>query len=112
VGSKTFVESQMNDVAWIPSSTRLLLGCPNPWHHATLISYEIPRTQKVSLKVYDVSGALVKTLCEGVHQPGRYEIAWRGRDEGGTPVSSGIYFYRLETASGFCQTHKMIRIRR
>jgi flagellar hook assembly protein FlgD len=57
-----------------------------------------------------VRGARVRTLVD-THQPaGRYRVEWDGRDNAGTPVGSGIYFYRLAT-SHFSGTRKMILLK-
>jgi flagellar hook assembly protein FlgD len=52
----------------------------------------------VTLRVYDVSGRLVRTLIHGTVPAGRNTVAWDGRDGEGQRLSSGVYFYRLETA--------------
>ena len=49
----------------------------------------------VILKVYDVTGKLVKRLMEGRKRPGYYKVEWDGRNDGGEKISSGVYFYSL-----------------
>jgi flagellar hook assembly protein FlgD len=61
----------------------------------------------VTVKVYDVSGALIKTLEDRDRPPGRYEVGWNGEDDRANRVSSGVYFYRMET-HGFTQTRKIV----
>ncbi len=69
---------------------------PNPFNPRITISYELPKTCEVAIEVFDVRGRLVKTLQPRVSQsPGRYEVQWRGTDNQGSQVSSGIYLYRL-----------------
>jgi flagellar hook assembly protein FlgD len=63
------------------------------------------------LQIFDVRGALVKVLYDGSREPGRYETIWNGDSEQGRPVATGVYFYELETSSGFRQTRKMILIK-
>jgi hypothetical protein len=53
----------------------------------------------------------VKVLFSGHRPPGRYEETWDGRNENDRRVSTGIYFSRLETISGFKQTRKVLLIR-
>jgi flagellar hook assembly protein FlgD len=60
----------------------------------------------VSLRVYDVSGAVVRTLVDESKAAGSYTLTWNGRDNHGSPVSSGVYFYRI-TADGFSDVRKM-----
>jgi hypothetical protein len=86
---------------------------PNPFNPSTKIEYWIPdgRTaEPVSLTIYDVRGARVRTLVDTRQPAGRYRVEWDGRDNSGTPVGSGIYFYRLAT-SHFSGTRKMILLK-
>lgn len=84
---------------------RLDQNVPNPFNPATEIRFELASPGEVALRVYDVSGRLVRTLATGAHPAGEHVVRWDGRDDGGAPVSTGVYFYRLETA-GFSQTRK------
>ena len=69
---------------------------PNPFPGGvTLIEYVIPQQMRVTLQVYDVSGRLVRTLVSGSVSAGRNRVTWDGRDNFGSPVASGVYFYRL-----------------
>jgi hypothetical protein len=89
---------------------RLDVNVPNPFNPSTTIHYQIAQSGTVSLRIYDVSGALVRTLVDRSHNPGDYDARWDGRDALGKPVSSGVYFYRLET-KGFTQTHRMVLLK-
>ena len=88
----------------------LLQNHPNPFTSATTISYHLPAAGWVSLKVYDNSGRLARTLVNGIEQRGLTTVEWNGRDNDGREVASGIYFYRL-ISSDSGQTRKMIVIR-
>ena len=77
-----------------------------PFNPATTIRFEVATREHVDLKVYDVSGALVRTLVNEAKAPGSYSLQWNGRDDQGTPVSSGVYFYKI-TAGGFTDVRKM-----
>ncbi|MEO0114946.1 MAG: DUF5050 domain-containing protein [candidate division WOR-3 bacterium] len=68
---------------------------PNPTKGIMTICYEIPVELKISLKVYDETGRLVKTLVDGMVKPGNYVACWDRRDNNGKTVSAGIYFYEL-----------------
>ncbi|MCK4352576.1 S8 family serine peptidase [candidate division WOR-3 bacterium] len=86
----------------------LLFGsCPNPFVNYTLVKYAIPEKTYVSLKVYDITGRLVKTLVDNVKEPGYYAIFWDSRDTNARKLPSGIYFYRLKT-SNYRSTKKII----
>jgi serine protease AprX len=65
----------------------------------------------LSLEIFDVRGARVATLAEGIESPGEYTARWNGRNDRGDPVASGVYFYRLR-ASGQVLTRKLVLIRR
>jgi hypothetical protein len=94
-----------------PAPTKTLLqNVPNPFNPATAIRYEIVETVPVSLRIYDVRGALVRVLFEGQRPPGRYKEAWNGVSDRGDRVASGVYFYRL-TTPGFKQTKKMVLLK-
>jgi len=89
-----------------PSITHWGLGLasPNPFSSVTRIAFSAPRGEKVSLRVYDVSGRLVRALSEGVPEA---KATWDGRDEAGRRLPGGVYFYRLES-SGRSMTQKVV----
>jgi hypothetical protein len=98
------------DDAGTPSfaKNRLDQNVPNPFNPTTTIRYEVKKTGPVSLRIYNVAGQLVKTLVDGQRNSGRlYEARWNGFNNGGQPVASGVYFYKL-VAKGFAQTKKMV----
>jgi hypothetical protein len=68
---------------------------PNPFNPATDIKFSLPRSANVSLRVYDVSGRLVRTLLSGELTAGIHSERWEGRNEAGLSVASGIYYARL-----------------
>ena len=83
----------------IPGTAGLALSqnYPNPFNPQTTIAFDLPRQVAVSLRVFDMSGRLVKVLLDGeIMAAGRQEAVWYGRDDAGRRVSSGTYFYRLE----------------
>ena len=96
----------------LPKETALLPNYPNPFNPETWIPYQLAESTEVTLRIYAVNGALVRTLALG-HQPaGMYQIRsraayWDGRNEVGEPVASGVYFYTL-TAGEFSATRKML----
>ncbi len=83
---------------------------PNPFNPQTTISFSIAQRANVRLAVYDVNGALVRTLASETRAAGAYQITWDGRDDSGNQVASGVYFYRLATGS-FTQTKKMVLLK-
>jgi len=80
---------------------------PNPFNPATTIRFSIRERGRVSLKIYNVAGRLVRTLVDGEMNPGDFKEIWNGRSNSGAPVSSGVYFYKL-TAKNYSKTRKMV----
>jgi hypothetical protein len=95
-------------------SVRLYQNHPNPFNPSTTIPFTVPGGMEarrgVQLAVYDVRGALVKTLVAGALAGGRYEARWDGRNERGESVASGIYFVQV-SSGGSKETRKMIMLR-
>ena len=91
----------------VPDTYALLQNYPNPFNPSTLISYQLAFLSKVQIKVYDNLGKEITTLVNGQKPAGKYQITWNGTDDFGNKVTSGVYFYRINT-DNFVQTKKMI----
>ena len=78
---------------------------PNPFNPSTKIKFQIPSSNDVSLKVYDVLGREVRTLVNENLQAGSYETTF---DASG--LASGVYFYQLH-AGEFTQTKRLLLLR-
>ncbi|KAA3598429.1 MAG: T9SS C-terminal target domain-containing protein [Calditrichaeota bacterium] len=94
----------------IPTKFSLSQNYPNPFNPTTRIEFAIPQVSNVQLQIFNVKGRLVKELANSKMNVGFYNFDWNGTDSNGTKVSSGIYFYKLET-EGFIQTKKMILLK-
>ena len=97
--------------ALIPESTALLANYPNPFNPETWIPYQLAAPADITLRIYAVEGAVVRTLHLGHQSAGRYHqrsraAYWNGENDLGEPVASGLYFYTL-TAGDFTATRKM-----
>jgi len=92
-----------------PARYALLPNVPNPFNPATTIHFDVPATARVTLRVFDVRGRLVRTLHEASVPAGRQTVRWSGRDNRGQAVASGVYFVRM-TAEGFSATRKVTLI--
>jgi hypothetical protein len=92
-------QTSVDDEITTPAVFNLSQNYPNPFNAETKIDF---RTEggEVSLAVYDVTGSLVKTLVNGSLEAGSHSIVWDGKDDSGSDVSSGIYFYRLSDSNG------------
>ena len=96
-----------------PDAISLLQNYPNPFNSDTEIRYHIPDVPSLiptTLKIYSILGQETKTLIESPHQTGHFTTSWNGRDNFGSEVASGVYFYRL-TAGEYCVTKKMILLK-
>ena len=94
----------------LPTVTALAQNHPNPFNPQTVIRFGLPRAQEVTLAVYDLQGRRVRTLLQGLQAAGRHEVVWRGRDDRGGEVASGLYFYRLSSEDGQL-TRKMLLLK-
>ncbi len=70
---------------------------PNPFNPETTISFNVPQTTKLNLNIYNINGQMVRTLANGTYDAGEYNIVWDGNDNNGNSVSTGMYFYKLES---------------
>ncbi|MDP8209538.1 MAG: T9SS type A sorting domain-containing protein [Candidatus Stygibacter australis] len=69
---------------------------PNPFNPELTISFNLEETQEVNLNVYNVKGQKVKTLVNELFRPDDYNLVWKGDDNTGNKVSSGVYYIRLQ----------------
>ncbi|MEE2995482.1 MAG: S8 family serine peptidase [Gemmatimonadota bacterium] len=90
----------------IPASFRLAQSRPNPFNPSTTIEYDLPRTEQVVIRIYDILGREVRTLVNERQAAGFYEVVWHGRNQQGQAVGSGVYLYTLN-AGDFLQSRKM-----
>ena len=91
----------------LPARFSLHPCLPNPFNPMTTIRFDLPERARVSLAVYDLSGRLVRDLVVGEDMDaGRHGVAWKGMNNSGRRVSSGVYFYRLQ-AGQFVETRRM-----
>ncbi|MGB5106108.1 MAG: T9SS type A sorting domain-containing protein [Candidatus Zixiibacteriota bacterium] len=90
----------------LPQSFSLSQNYPNPFNPTTTIDFKIASASNVNISVINVLGQRVRNLVDQNLTVGNYSTTWDGRDEYNQPVSSGIYFYRLQSGS-YIETHKM-----
>ncbi|MCW8848979.1 MAG: SMP-30/gluconolactonase/LRE family protein [Melioribacteraceae bacterium] len=88
-----------------PEKIKLFQNYPNPFNPETNINYSLPEKSYVSLKVFDVLGKEVKTLYEGLREPGDYTLKFNGMS-----LASGVYYYMLESEK-YSDSKKMIIIK-
>lgn len=94
----------------IISDFKLEQNYPNPFNPSTVISYQLPVSGNVTLKVYDILGNEVATLIDEYKPAGRYEVEFAVGQVSSPDIASGIYFYQLKAGS-FIETKKMILLK-
>jgi len=99
-----FPKTLAKSIAEIPESITLT-NYPNPFNPATTISFHLPESEKVILKVYDIKGQLVATLVDNVLSEGFHSIDFNGRH-----LSSGIYIYEI-TAGKLSHVNRMLLLK-
>jgi hypothetical protein len=90
-----------------PLTTALRGNYPNPFNPETSIRFDLAEAGLVRLHVFDALGQKVQTLVDRSLSAGTHQAVWRGIDQSGRSLSSGMYFYRLEVGS-YSRTRKML----
>nr|NQU91660.1 T9SS type A sorting domain-containing protein [Bacteroidota bacterium] len=83
---------------------------PNPFNSNTRINYTIPESANVVLNIYNLKGELVRTLQNGQQPAGKHSVEWKGLNDHGNALNSGIYFYSLQTGN-FIKTMKLFMLK-
>ncbi|MBK7107422.1 MAG: T9SS type A sorting domain-containing protein [Ignavibacteriae bacterium] len=92
------------------SSFTLYQNFPNPFNPSTKIEFTVLKRSRISIKIYNINGQLVKELLNEEKNSGDYIIMWDGQNEIGTKVASGTYFYQIK-AGDFTQIKKMLLLK-
>ena len=97
-------------VELLPSALSVGQNYPNPFNPSTTIEYTLPKAGAVTIRVFDMLGRQIRLLASGEQSAGKHSVVWDGRDNHGVDVMSGVYYYRVETASGSI-SRKMMLVR-
>ncbi len=81
----------------LPGAPTLHSVTPNPFNPTTRISFELPTSGPVRLRIFDLRGNLVRTLVDGFRAAGEHDLTWDGTSDSGRPLPSGTYLLRLDT---------------
>jgi hypothetical protein len=90
-----------------PNGELLITNYPNPFNPSTTVHYAIPEADHVTIEVYNVLGQRILTLVDEFKNAGYHSVDWNGRDATGEQVSSGVYFYKVQTG-GLVHVQKMM----
>jgi hypothetical protein len=82
-----------------PKEYKLYENFPNPFNPSTKIAFELPKASHVKLVIYDITGREVAQVGDADYPAGYNELTWNGLNKNGNMVSSGAYFYRINTDS-------------
>jgi hypothetical protein len=95
---RAWVDRFTGDIEIVEVPTKLsAVNYPNPFNPETIISFNLPRKDNVSVKIFNVKGQLVNTLLNKEMEAGENTVTWTGNDNNGNPVGSGVYFYQIQT---------------
>jgi hypothetical protein len=87
-----------------------LTAYPNPFNSSTIIKYDLPESDQVSLKIFNIEGKLVTELVNKTQPAGTYQVVWDGKNSQQEAVTSGIYFCQFKTRQ-YWQTVRVILLR-
>ena len=103
------VISEVEDNLQVPSTFQLCQNYPNPFpvrlsdqrigSVETIIEYHLPSTHRVTIRIFNTLGQVVRTLVDEQKEAGIYLVRWDGRNESGQDVASGIYFYVMNAGN-------------
>ncbi|OQY27235.1 MAG: hypothetical protein B6244_11240 [Candidatus Cloacimonetes bacterium 4572_55] len=100
----------VDEIKRIPNVFALDQNYPNPFNPSTTIQYQLPISGHTTLKIYNVTGQLVKTLVDRKEDAGYKSVPWSGLNDRDQTVSSGVYFYQLK-ADGETATARMVLLK-
>jgi hypothetical protein len=90
---------EVSDASGAPRVNKLDGNFPNPFNPQTTIRYSSATAGKVTIRIFNVGGQLVRTLNSKANE-GANEVRWNGRRDDGTSLASGVYFYKVKFADG------------
>jgi len=110
IGDTTGVITQVGLSKNMIKHFNLYQNYPNPFNSSTTIKYNLQRASQVKIRIYDISGKLVKELLNTIQLRGSYHIIWDGRDLNNHEVSSGFYYIIISSESQQ-QSRRMLKIK-
>ena len=108
VGTADFVQQALQNFRNLPRHFCLHQNYPNPFNSTTVFQVDLPRADKISVRIFDVTGRKIRTLiAPRLFDPGYYRFKWDGRTQNGRPAASGIYFVQIR-GKQFVAAKKMV----
>jgi hypothetical protein len=99
----TSLESGRNNL--IPQSTYLFQNYPNPFNPSTIVKFNLEKSSRITIDIFDCTGEKIQTLLDGIEPSGIHELKWDAVNQ-----ASGIYFIRLKSTS-YMQTRKCVKLK-
>ena len=110
-GDEQYVSDMITNILEaIPAEYSLSQNYPNPFNPTTKIDFSLPRSDDVTVTIYNLMGQQIKVLMNSNLEYGYHTVTWNGLDQLGRPVASGVYFSELRTRN-FRQTKKMLLLK-
>jgi len=106
----SYLYTAQSDLTLVPEQLKLYQNYPNPFNHTTVINFDLPKANELSLVIFDISGRQVASLLSGYQSRGVKQVTWSGLNDNGQSLSSGVYLYRLQVNKRV-QTRKLILIK-
>ena len=103
-----------NEAEILPTEFSISQNYPNPFNPTTQIRYAMPVAGSVTLKIYNTTGQLVRTLMDGIMGEGNHEVQWDATDDYGIQAASGVYFCMIFVTGpekNFIKVNKMLLLK-
>ena len=108
-GSSTYSET-VTVTLQTPDQYKLSMPYPNPFNSSTVISYSLPKSEHVTLTVYNTLGQKVQTLYNGEQQAGQHRLIWNSLNSHNQLLSTGVYFIEMKTP-GYRSLQKLFYVK-
>ncbi len=103
--------TSVDDEDMLPTmETKLVRAFPNPFNPETIIEFSLKDTDEVTIEIFDIKGKRVRILVEDTFDSGHHKAVWKGDNNSGRRLSSGVYFYRMRT-SEYMETKKVLMLK-
>jgi len=107
LGAMTDAYRAAQEAQALPTTYTLSQNYPNPFNPETVIQYQVAQPTAVKIDIFNIRGQKVHTLVNELQPAGTYNAVWRGVNDAGLPVATGVYIYRMR-AGEFVSVRKML----
>ena len=97
-GSLTTVRVDKKNLSGIPKEYALFQNYPNPFNPTTTIRYQLPKSGRLTLKIYNLMGQEIISLVDEKKESGKYKIEWDGLNRDGHAAGTGLYLVRMSAS--------------